>query len=241
MKKLVILFAFFIGLTVNSQEKPTELTVAGQAKLNVIPDITVVNIHLSIIDSVYSKAMGDLKTEVLNMKSFIDSIGINSDKIISESFMIDKEFDYNTRTGDHIFIGYKANIVLRLEFLNDISQANTLINTLSSSNTEASVNANFEMSFEKQEEVNEKLIRMAIKNAQEKAEIIADATSQELFKLTKISYGVLDKELYTHSIYSNKWGMTASMDLNIEPISITPKPVKTETNIIMFYQLVDEK
>jgi len=222
-----------------SAQLPASLTLSGKSTTEVSPDITVINISLDAIDMNYSKSMDMLQDKADDIKTFLKKKRITKDYIKAENFNINKSYSYVDRKQK--FEGYKANLNIRLEFVNDIQLANKIINAIGESNSDASVNVSFKLSQELKDKVNDQLIEAAINDARKKAEIIANATHQVLGQITKINYGV--QENISVSPMVERSYMTMAKDVNASAknnISISPQPVERSTEIIIYWLLQQE-
>lgn len=233
----IIIITYFFGVTnLFSQENISTLTVSGQARLMVLPDITVINIELSSINKDYSLCINELQKKSEDLKTFLKSQGITIKYIKSENFQIDKQYDY--ANNERKFIGYSSKLFIRIELLNDNEKANKIINAIGTSHADADVSMKFEISFTKQDSINNILIENAIKDAQSKAEIIAKSTNQKLLKIEKINYGVNENFGFENNP-SIARDYTAFKNNNIQNLTITPKEIEQKTQIIIYWQLTN--
>lgn len=217
-------------------QSTSELAIAGKATTDITPDLTIVSITINATHMDYSKAMDLLQDKAFETKRFLTQKGLEKTHISSENFAINKQHVYENRT--QIFKGYQASLRIKLEFKNNLELANTLLNALGESASDAEVNVWHEVSQELQDDVNDKLIIAAIKDAKHKAEMIAESTNQELYKIKKINYGVKDNLTVAPQIESKYLALERSSSNNSNNLSITPEAVHYSQEIIIYWSLM---
>ena len=239
MKRLLIILFCSFCYNIYSQDNLSVLSVSGEAKLMVMPDITVINIDINSINLDYSLAIKDLQKKTDDLKSFLKSKGITTKYFKSENFQVDKQYSYDK--GTRKYEGYNAKLFIRLEFLNNNDLANMIINAIGSSNVDAEININFEISSTKQDSINDRLIEASIKDAKIKATLIAKSTDQKIKKIDRINYGVKDNIVLDNSNEILYCMANDAVDDKGKVFSITPREIEKRTQIIIIWQLEKNK
>jgi uncharacterized protein len=239
MKRLLIILFCSCFYNMYSQENLSVLAVSGEAKLLVMPDITVINIDLNSTNLDYSQAIKDLQKKTDDLKSFLKNKGITTKYFKSEAFQVDKQYAYDK--GTRKYEGYNAKLSIKLEFLNNNDLANMIINAIGSSNVDAEININFEISTISQDSINNRLIEAAIKDAKIKANLIAKSTDQKISKIERINYGVKDNIVLDNSNDVLYCVLNDAVDDKDKTFSITPKAIEKMTQIIIIWQLEKNK
>lgn len=235
MKKVISsCMLMFVSLGLFSQ-KGSGLTVLGQAKMKVIPDVTTINIALTSVHPEYSQSIQNLENKVSELKSFLKKQGIGEKYIDSENFQVDKQYDFVN--GERKYMGYNAKLWIQLKFENDNALANKIINAIGESNTESEISIGYEISLAKQDSVNTELIKSAIEDAKKKAALIAASTGQELVRIAKINYGVRENVDVDPPVEGLVMHETMAAGVQRKSFTITPKEMIQSTHIIIYWIL----
>lgn len=189
MNKIYTLaFLLITFISTGQNENPSRtLEVVGSAKIAVTPDIGVLNIDVSHIDSTFSNSVNGLNSKSLDINNQIKEIGFDQSAIRTNNFDVQKNTIYrNNKTIDS---GYIARQQIQLEFKNDKNNITKILNQFSKSNTEFNLNFNFKLSDTLKESVQKQIIELATKDAFSKAKLISEASSTKVENVRKINYG----------------------------------------------------
>lgn len=236
MKKVISVYLLlFISMALVAQNEPV-LTVLGQAKMKVIPDVTTINIALTSVHQEYSQSVQNLEQKASELKKFLETKGIDEKYVDSENFKVDKQYDFVD--GERKYIGFNAKLWIQLKFENDNALVNEIINAIGeSNNTESEISIDYEISLAKQDSVNTELIKSAIDDAKKKATLIAESTGQELIKIAKITYGVRENLNVDPPVKGLMIQETMAAGVQKKSFTITPKEMLQSTHIIIYWIL----
>jgi hypothetical protein len=235
MKKVISVYLLlFISMALVAQNEPV-LTVLGQAKMKVIPDVTTINIALTSVHQEYSQSVQNLEQKASELKKFLETKGIDEKYVDSENFKVDKQYDFVN--GERKYIGFNAKLWIQLKFENDNALVNEIINAIGESNTESEISIDYEISLAKQDSVNTELIKSAIDDAKKKATLIAESTGQELVKIAKITYGVRENLNVDPPVKGLMIQETMAAGVQKKSFTITPKEMLQSTHIIIYWIL----
>ncbi len=183
---LAFLLITFISTGQNESTSKT-LEVVGSAKVAVTPDIGVLNINVSHIDSIFSNSINGLNSKSQDINSQLKKIGFDQSAIKTNNFDVQKNTIYrNNKTVDS---GYVARQQIQLEFKNNKNNITKILNQFSQSNTEFNLNFNFKLSDTLKESVQKQIIELATKDAFSKAKLISEASNTKVEDVRKINYG----------------------------------------------------
>lgn len=183
---LAFLLITFISTGQNESTSKT-LEVVGSAKVAVTPDIGVLNINVSHIDSIFSNSINGLNSKSQDINSQLKKIGFDQSAIKTNNFDVQKNTIYrNNKTVDS---GYVARQQIQLEFKNNKNNITKILNQFSQSNTEFNLNFNFKLSDTSKESVQKQIIELATKDAFSKAKLISEASNTKVEDVRKINYG----------------------------------------------------
>ncbi len=130
-----IVFCLFTTiLLAQNQDQTKALEVIGSAKLAITPDLGILNINISNIDSLFSKSISGLnfKSDAINKQ--LIKIGFPKSAIRTHNFDVRKNIVY--RDNKSIDSGYVATQQVQLEFKNDPNNIAKILNQFSKGGTE---------------------------------------------------------------------------------------------------------
>jgi uncharacterized protein YggE len=185
----LVFLACFVSFQSLAQEsdKTAKLTAQGSASNKVSPDWVSVNMSISSKSMDYNQVVKDLTAKYNQLEKELVMAGFRKDAIKTNNYSINKNTVWeNGRSKDSGFVG-SQNILV--EFENDNRKIANLVNTLSKGKVEVDFNFSFGLSDTKREAASQELIKMAVKAASDKANIIASASSVRLKRIIKIQYG----------------------------------------------------
>ncbi|MTI29445.1 SIMPL domain-containing protein, partial [Xanthovirga aplysinae] len=170
-----------------SQElKERLLSVTGTSELSEKPDLATISIRASAKDMNYNTAIDELNEKVESLRNAIKKAGFKKEDLKTSNFNVQKSYSYVGR--ERKFEGYEASHDLKLRLAPEKEELNKALSAMTSSLSEADFNISF--SLEKPENLKEKLIKMAVDNAKERAQLLAQAAGVSLGKITDIQYSI---------------------------------------------------
>lgn len=189
MRKIYTLafLLFTLILTAQNEKTPKTLEVIGSAKVAVTPDIGVLNINISHIDSIFSNSIDGLNSKSQDINNQLKEIGFEQSAIRTNNFDVQKNTVY--RDNKTIDSGYIARQQIDLEFKNNKNNITKILTQFSKSNTEFDLNFNFKLSDTLKDSVQKQIIELATKDAFKKAKLISEASNIKMEEVRKINYG----------------------------------------------------
>ncbi|MFY8020298.1 MAG: SIMPL domain-containing protein [Bacteroidia bacterium] len=198
MKKIILLFLLSIQLpfAVWSQTQPSpQIQIKGQANLKILPDLGIFYIQISATaksESECSERLNKVNDEL--MKS-LKQLGFTPDQIKLSNYSIQAEYDYSNGNGKKI--GYKSFQDFRIEFKLDKKKILNVYNKLSDTKSEnISINFGTDCSEELKKKTKNELIVLAIKDASQKAQLIAETTGNKLGNIEVVRYGIISQNSF---------------------------------------------
>lgn len=189
MNRIFTLIFFLITFvsTAQNENASKTLEVVGSAKVAINPDIGVLNINVSHIDSTFSNSINGLNSKTEDINDQLTKIGFDQSAIRTNNFDVQKNRVYrNNKTIDS---GYIARQLIHLEFKNNKDNIAKILNQFSGSNTDFNLNFSFKLSDTLRESVQKQIIALATKDAFSKAKLITDASNTKVEDIRKINYG----------------------------------------------------
>ncbi|MCJ7466838.1 MAG: SIMPL domain-containing protein [Maribacter sp.] len=188
MNKISTLFFCLCTMMVMAQnENQTKtLEVIGSSKVSITPDLGILNVTVTNIDSVFSQSINGLNTKSNDINAQLIKIGFPKSAIRTNNFDVRKNIVY--RDNKSIDSGYVATQQIQLEFKNDQNNITKILNQFSKSRTEIDLSFNFKVSDSLMQSVQDQLIKLATADAFRKAKLIGSAAQIDLKKIHKINY-----------------------------------------------------
>ena len=196
MKRLTIIFLIFSSTAFGQQDKPS-LDVTGTARINVTPDLCVLNISASEVKPTMSDAIKGLGDKSNHYNDLLNKLGFSEKEIKTTSFTVTKNRVYRDR--DYIDSGYVASQNIRLKFTYNQQILQKIVAEFSKSDQPIDFSFDFELSEQLKQKVQSQIIEYAVKDANEKAQNIAKASRLKLIKIITINY--------------SSWGRDGGMEL----------------------------
>ncbi len=167
------------------------ITVTGTAIESAPPDTAEISVTVASKSKDYSETVTAGTEKVKTVISALEKKGFLKQDIKTSNFNISAEYD-NVQTDngrwERQFSGYKLTHRLHLSFPFDMDKLNDAVNAVVSCKT-ADPEINISFSVKDKEEINRRLLTAAVKDARNKAEIIASAAGVKLGELCGITYG----------------------------------------------------
>lgn len=186
MKRLYTLFIAVIFMNGAFAQSISILSLSGEAKKKVTPDIAIIQINLSAKDkaeNVSYKQLMDISSSTLNK---LKSLGFKDDQIKITGFSISSQTQWIKTTSYKTWVASQSFIV---KFPLDKQRVlETYERFLSDTVKGTSLSFDTECSDALKEKVQNELIQMAIDNAAARANLIAQKTGQTIAGIRTIQY-----------------------------------------------------
>jgi len=162
----------------------SELSVVGEGKIDVTPDIAYVDVGVTVNKASTPKDAQNQLTKVNNdIVAALKKFEVSKEDIKTSNFSVNPNYDYSSSGGGSNIVGYNGNATLtvkirKVDAIGDIIDAATTAGATDIYNTRFSVDA--------PEKYREQARTKAIKNAQDQAKKIAQELGIKLGKVTNI-------------------------------------------------------
>lgn len=168
-----------------NQEQKT-IRVMGTGNVKVAPDTTRLTFEVDSLHDTYENAYREASTGNGEMKSFLESFEIDKDALKTTDFSITKETEWSRKEDKYVFLGFKLRQALYLDLPIDSVLISRVIATLGDAWPELEV----KISFIKKDAHDAKLqiLESAVKDAREKAEVIAATLGHKLGSIISADY-----------------------------------------------------
>ncbi|MCH4824664.1 SIMPL domain-containing protein [Gramella lutea] len=193
-------------------------------------NITIDNINLD-----FSKSINGLNSKSQDITEQLKKIGFKQSSIRTDDFNVRKNRVY--RNNKSIDSGYKATQQIQLEFKNDQKNITKILDQFSKSSTEFNLNFNFKLSDSLKENVQKQIIKLATRDAIEKAELISSASNIDLIKIKQIKYGTnYNSGMRLYNRNNGVAEVVSTIDNSIIK-GFTPKDIVYSENILLVWDI----
>lgn len=186
------LFLFFVLVTgpglYQAFSQPETIKVAGVAEVSETPELIILNANLVVKAPLYQECFEKSMETYNHLKSVFEENGIDPGNIKSRQIIVNENVEW--RNNEKTVLGYYSNIQfeVREEFTQDLSEK--LLNSLNTEGLNINYNVSFDFTEKQKDKIRKQALELAIKDAKEKASIIARTSGIQLLKISKINYGV---------------------------------------------------
>jgi uncharacterized protein YggE len=160
------------------------ISVKGSARVTGTPDWVVIIFDIESESYYYEECTEMLAERTDNLMKELLSVGIENKNLKTFHFDIDTNFDWVDRR--RIFRGYKASHKLKVEFPFDKDYLNNVMQKLSQTKSHASFRIAFTIA--DPEPLRQQALTEAVKNAAQKARVLAEAAGVKLGDIIRIDY-----------------------------------------------------
>jgi hypothetical protein len=175
------------------------ITVKGTGRVSAKPDLVVIEMNLETTKRDYAQTLELATAELDSLRTALVAVGHDDKALKTASFNIQTKYESYKKNDEwkQRFVGYTCTHGLSLEFDLDMP---TLGRTLGAiTECKAAPRFNIQFSVKDPEAVKEQLLENAVRNAAEKAKILAKAAGVNLGVITHIEYSWGDLRLYSET------------------------------------------
>lgn len=201
------------------QNSQNIISVSGSQEVSVEPDIGKVYIRVVTMNESAQDANEQNQLISNNVRDSIENMA----EIESDSFRIQRREKWNPEILESEFVGYETTHVLKATATN-VNSIGLIIDTAIDNGAKEIDRIEFDLSQDKQEEYKNQVLGLAVKNAAQKASILAQQLGVELgtvktisessFHFTPVSRSIATDEALTTKISPEKITVSASVSIN---------------------------
>lgn len=190
MKRLVIL-TILSQITFNSfcqtEKELPKIEVVGTAKVLISPDVGELIIQITSLSMDFSQSIVGLNEKTKDVSKQVIGLGFKEGDIKTRDFDVQVNRVY--RRQETIDSGYVAQQSVKVEFQNRKEMITRILNAFSKSRTDFTLSFEFKLSEDLRIKVQGELLRLSIKDAKNKAALIAEASGVKVKRIKEINYG----------------------------------------------------
>lgn len=211
-----------------TEQFPCYADVSGYAERNVTPDTFYLNIVIAEKDS---KGKISVESQQRDMMRALQSLGIDTEKQLT---MVDMTGEYFKKNNTLVTAQYR----LKLTSAADVRKVYSAMSDLAISNVSMR-----SVSYSKIDEVRNEVRIEAIKNARDKAEMLAQAVNQRIGSCIRINDYSRDATEEVVTMNARIFKAAANADSMVEEVEepLEFKPIKVTGNVNARFVLLDAK
>ncbi len=214
------------------------IKITGTGNLSLKPDITIISMEISDWRPTYEETL-KLSTECVTLvKDALERAGLKRDSLKTTYYNIGAHYEYyydeksNRRSK---FNGYEFNQNLKFEFSVDNKLLGRILYQLSQLEIEPEFSVNYGV--KDTESAKNKLLTNAIKDAKDKALVIADAAGVELGEIIDINYSWINVDFISRKYSLAKANYIDERLSNGFDIDIDPEEIERSDNVTLIFKI----
>lgn len=231
----ILLFAYTklagpIPFSLNSvvSTKTDFFTVNGEGKVEVSPDIAVVNVGVTAQGATVKAVQQELNTKINAVTSAIKGLGVDAKDIKNANYNINPSYDY--QSGTQKITGYQANTNLIVK-VRDLDKVNGVIDgaTASGANEVGGISFDVDDKSKAENQAREQAVADAKKKAESAAKIAGFTLGRVINYQESFGGGVRPMPMYDKAV--------ATMEASGAPTQIEPGSSEVVVQVTLTYQL----
>ena len=213
------------------------ITVTGRGSIHVVPDITRLTLSLVSVHDTYEDAYNQAKTDTDSLGRIMNLVGLDTALPKTTRLDIDKktinEYDkYNNYKGEK-FVGFRLNHEVKIDLGMDTVLLNKIIKSIGEQIKQAEINIGYTVKDSRPAQL--KMLDRAVKDAKEKADIMAKACGCTLGLVKTINYSVQELHIFSQARQIHE--CSEAICCNPESLDITPDDLQVSDDVTVVWYL----
>lgn len=205
------------------------LSVSGSGQVLVQPDIAIIRLSVEKTDKVPAVARNNVEQPVAKFYAQLKSLGVDKEQVKAENINIFPQYRYEN--GKRILAGYTARRIVKVN-IDDFSLIPKVIDLAMNVGFNGVDSMNYDL--KDKSAVRKEVRALAVKDASEKANSLADGFKVKVVGVNSISYGSIDTE-QGRSIMLKSTGLNTVDGVNVNTFIYEPEELRfTDTVDVQF-------
>ncbi len=216
------------------------IRVEGNGAIHVVPDVTRLDLSLDSLHENYEEAYAQMKGNVDVLSTIMDEVGLAASLPKTTKLDIEKktrpEYDsHHNRIGE-IFVGYTLCHRVKIDLSMDNVLLNKVVKLIGERLRQAEINIGYTVRDPRPSQL--KMLERAVKDAKDKAEIMAKACGCSLGAVKTINYSWTKFQVYSQAraLHSAEEACGCSP----ESLDITPDDLSVSDDVTVEWFLTQE-
>lgn len=222
------------------EETEKLITVTGKGSVHVLPDVTRLHVSLVSIHDTYDEAYAQAKSNTDSLTKIMNEVGIDPKRPKTISLDIEKktksEYDrYNNFKGEK-FLGFQLDHEVKIDLGMDNVLLNKIIKLIGQHLKQAEIEIGYTVKDPRPTQL--KMLERAVKDAKEKATIMAKACGCKLGLVKNIDYS--EHELHIYSQARQFHDADEACGSTPESLDITPDDLSVSDGVTCVWYLSND-
>lgn len=213
------------------------IRVKGRGIVSMPPDCIQINIKLNETYLSYEESMKAAAESIDEIRKALEPYGFSKKDIKTNKFAIDSRYESvrdDKGNYNRVFLGYKYNHNLNIEFDNDNKKLGKVLFSLSKCFCSPEFSIIYKM--KDYTEMQKKLLENAVSDAKIKAEIIAKASEVQIGDILDIDYSWSDINIYHED--NVMYDDIDCCDSEINAIDLEAEDLSTSDTVTVTWQII---
>lgn len=215
------------------------IRVTGSGTIHVVPDVTRVELSLVSLHDSYEEAYKQAKSDTDKLREMMEELKLDTTLPKTKSLDINKKSNSNYDRNNHYvgetFLGFELRHYVKIDLGMDNVLLNSLVRLIGCKLKQAEINIGYTVKDPRPAQL--KMLERAVKDAKEKATIMATASGCKLGAVNHIDYSV--NELHVYSQARNIHDCDEAMCCEESSLDITPDNLAASDSVTVVWYLVD--
>jgi len=217
------------------------IRVTGSGTIHVEPDVTRIELSLVSIHDSYEDAYKQAQNDTDKLKKIMEELKLDVTLPKTKSLDINKktksDYDRNNHYIGEIFLGFELSHNVKIDLGMDNVLLNNLVRLIGKKLKQAEINIGYTVKDPRPTQL--KMLERAVKDAKEKAGIMAKACGCKLCAVYHIDYSV--NELHIYSQARNIHGADEAICCEESSLDITPEDLAVSDTVTVVWYLCNEE
>lgn len=215
------------------------IRVTGSGTIHVVPDVTRVELSLVSLHDSYEEAYKQAKSDTDKLREMMEELKLDTTLPKTKSLDINKKSNSNYDRNNHYvgetFLGFELRHYVKIDLGMDNVLLNSLVRLIGCKLKQAEINIGYTVKDPRPAQL--KMLERAVKDAKEKATIMATASGCKLGAVNHIDYSV--NELHVYSQARSIHDCDEAMCCEESSLDITPDDLAASDSVTVAWYLVD--
>ena len=217
------------------------ITVTGRGNIHILPDVTRVEVTIDSIFRTYDTAYQMAESNLKDIGEVMEKCKLSKSLPKTVRFSIDKHYhsvyDKGHYTGEEEFDGYQLKQVIRINLGMDNALLTKVVRGLGENLTDVEINIGYTVKDPRPHQL--KMLERAVKDATEKAKIMATAAGCTLGLVKSIDYS--EHEIHIYSQARNIGACEEAAACTEASLDITPEDLVGGEDVTVTWYLSNGK
>ena len=216
------------------------ITVTGHGCIHVVPDVTRLNISLVSLHDSYEDAYRQAKNDIDRMSKIMNEVKLDPTLPKTQSLDISKktnsEYDKFGHYKSETFIGFELNHKVKIDLGMDNVLLNQVVRLIGKHIKQAEISIGYTVKDPRPSQL--KMLERAVKDAKEKATIMANACGCRLGLVKSINYSFGEIHIYSQARNIHEAAEAACCEES--SLDITPEDLAASDDVTVVWYLSND-